>query len=176
MKIWERKDKPSKFSRIVSSVKKPEPLKERISFTVYKLKAQEGRLEQSYQRMQSHYNEIFRKCTNAVLAKDSARSSIYANECAEIRKMARIVLGSKIALERAVLRLETVEQFGDVLMQISPVIGVVKETSGKIEGVEVALSIASGEGREHMALISALLSIPVGVRFTALTKEGIIFF
>lgn len=40
---------------------------------------------------------------------------------------------------------------------------------------EVALSIASGTGKEHMALISALLSIPVGVRFTALTKEGIIF-
>lgn len=41
---------------------------------------------------------------------------------------------------------------------------------------EVALSIASGDGKEHMALISALLSIPVGVRFTALTKEGIVYF
>jgi hypothetical protein len=40
---------------------------------------------------------------------------------------------------------------------------------------EVVLSIASGDGKEHMALISALLSIPVGVRFTALTKEGIVF-
>lgn len=46
----------------------------------------------------------------------------------------------------------------------------------KFDGTEVALSIASGEGREHMALISALLSIPVGVRFTALTKDGVIFF
>jgi hypothetical protein len=46
---------------------------------------------------------------------------------------------------------------------------------GKLSGTEVALSIASGDGKEHMALISALLSIPVGVRFTALTKEGIIF-
>ncbi len=40
---------------------------------------------------------------------------------------------------------------------------------------EVSLSIASGTGKEHMALLSALLSIPVGVRFTALTKDGIIF-
>ena len=46
---------------------------------------------------------------------------------------------------------------------------------GKIRGTEVALSIASGDGKEHMALISALLSLPVGVRFTALTKDGIIF-
>lgn len=44
----------------------------------------------------------------------------------------------------------------------------------KIRGTEVALSIASGDGREHMALISALLNIPVGVRFTALTKDGIV--
>ncbi|OGJ19987.1 hypothetical protein A3K73_03445 [Candidatus Pacearchaeota archaeon RBG_13_36_9] len=44
-----------------------------------------------------------------------------------------------------------------------------------VKGTEVALSIASGTGKEHMALISALLSVPVGIRFTALTKEGIIF-
>ncbi len=46
---------------------------------------------------------------------------------------------------------------------------------GKIKGTEVALSIASGNGKEHMALISALLSLPVGIRFTALTKEGMVF-
>src|SRR3989338_1023496 len=31
---------------------------------------------------------------------------------------------------------------------------------GKINGTEVALSIASGDGKEHMALISALLNLP----------------
>jgi hypothetical protein len=50
-----------------------------------------------------------------------------------------------------------------------------EKLQGKIKGTEVALSIASGNGKEHMALISALLSIPVGVRFVALTKEGIIY-
>ncbi len=44
----------------------------------------------------------------------------------------------------------------------------------KIQGTEVALSIASGKGKEHMALISALLQLPVGIKFTVLTKEGII--
>ena len=41
-------------------------------------------------------------------------------------------------------------------------------------GAETALSIASGNGKEHMAIISALLSVPVGVRFTALTKDGVV--
>lgn len=45
---------------------------------------------------------------------------------------------------------------------------------GKIDGTETALSIASGDGKEHMALISALINLPVGIRFAALTKEGVI--
>jgi ERCC4-related helicase len=45
---------------------------------------------------------------------------------------------------------------------------------GKLKSTEVALSLASGDGREHMALISALINLPVGIRFAALTKEGII--
>jgi hypothetical protein len=49
-----------------------------------------------------------------------------------------------------------------------------QKLKGKIDGTEVALSIASGEGKEHMALISALINLPVGIRFAALTKDGVI--
>jgi len=49
-----------------------------------------------------------------------------------------------------------------------------EKLKGKIKGVEVALSIASGEGKEHMALISALLGIPVGIRLVVLTQDGIL--
>ena len=60
---------------------------------------------------------------------------------------------------------------------IKEVIAELKEKlNGRIQGVEVALSIASGSGKEHMALISALLQLPVGIKFVALTKEGIIEF
>ncbi len=45
---------------------------------------------------------------------------------------------------------------------------------GKFQGMEVALSMASGDGKEHMALVSALINLPVGIRFAALTKEGVI--
>ena len=49
-----------------------------------------------------------------------------------------------------------------------------EKLKGKIEGREVALTIASGSGKEHMALISALIDLPVGIKFVVLTKEGII--
>ncbi len=63
-----------------------------------------------------------------------------------------------------------------------PLIPLKKELAEKLKpkldsdfSSEVAVSLASGTGKEHMALISSLLSIPVGVRFTALTKEGVVF-
>ena len=49
-----------------------------------------------------------------------------------------------------------------------------EKLKGKFNGTEVALSIASGDGKQHMALISALINLPVGIRFAALTKEGVI--
>jgi len=49
-----------------------------------------------------------------------------------------------------------------------------EKLKNKLSGTEVALSIASGTGKEHMALISALINLPIGIRFAALTKEGII--
>lgn len=45
-----------------------------------------------------------------------------------------------------------------------------KELAGDFE---VVLSIASGSGKAHMALIAALLNIPVGIRIVAFTKSGI---
>ncbi len=38
---------------------------------------------------------------------------------------------------------------------------------------EVSLSLASGTGKEHMALLSALLNIPVGVRLVVYTRDGV---
>jgi len=49
-----------------------------------------------------------------------------------------------------------------------------KKLRGKFQGMEVALSMASGSGKEHMALMSALINLPVGIRFAALTKDGVV--
>jgi len=43
----------------------------------------------------------------------------------------------------------------------------------KIKGTEVAVNFVSGDGKEHMALISALLKLGLGIRLVALTKDGV---
>lgn len=44
---------------------------------------------------------------------------------------------------------------------------------GKIIDLDVALNLVSGNGKEHMAILAALLKLGVGVRLIAVTKEGV---
>ncbi|MBW3022479.1 hypothetical protein KY308_00040 [Candidatus Woesearchaeota archaeon] len=48
-----------------------------------------------------------------------------------------------------------------------------KGLEGKIKGPEVAVNVVSGDGKEHMALISALLEMGLAIRLVALTQEGV---
>jgi len=48
-----------------------------------------------------------------------------------------------------------------------------KGLTGKINDFEAALNIVSGNGKEHMAILSALLKLGVGIRLMAVTKEGV---
>ena len=62
----------------------------------------------------------------------------------------------------------------------SPLLDLKKEIAEKLKAslgkeLEVAVSMASGSGKENMATISALLSVPVGIRLVAFTKKGIEF-
>ncbi len=96
-------------------------------------------------RLQQRDKEMFQRCIGAQLSRDNAHAALYANECAEIRKMAHITLSSELALERVTLRLQTIEEFGDIMAQIAPVIGVVRETRGRIAGVIPEVASELGE-------------------------------
>jgi len=47
-----------------------------------------------------------------------------------------------------------------------------KSLNGKL-GIDVAVNLISGSGKEHMAVISALLKLGAGIRLIALTREGV---
>ena len=137
----------SLFKRLGERIK-PTPLKERIGQTIYRLDEQREKLDHMASKLQQRDKEMFHRCISAQLAKDNGHATVYANECAEIRKIAKIVLTSQLALEKVVLRLQTIESFGEVLVHVAPVIDVVKETRGKIAGVvpEVATELEQING------------------------------
>jgi len=60
---------------------------------------------------------------------------------------------------------ELVELRDDIYNQLKT-----KVKSGEFD---VGLNIISGTGKEHMALVSAVMKLGMGVRLIALTKEGV---
>ena len=65
-----------------------------------------------------------------------------------------------------------------VLIDFSqPIEDVVRDLSGELRKLvtsyEIALNFVSGNGKEHMALISAIMKLGIGFRLMARTREGI---
>ena len=145
MKNWDRGSREPLLSKITERVHHQEPLKERISQVVYKLKVQQNRLEGANMKTQQHDKALFDKCVQAQMVHDTARSTMYANEIAEIRKMAKITLRSELALEQVGLRLETIQEFGDVAAMMGPVAGVVHQIKNQIAGVIPQVGYELGE-------------------------------
>ena len=113
----------------------PVPMKERIAHASFRLHTQLEKLEHTYARLHERDTALFQRCVGAQVSNDSGHAKIYANECAEIRKIAKVVLGSQLALERVILRLETVGEFTDVMLELAPLMYIVKETKSKIIGI-----------------------------------------
>lgn len=145
LKDWDRESREPILSRINAKLHKGAPLKERITQTVYRLKVQLNRLEGANLRTQQHDRELFNKCVAAQLAKDNARASMYANECAELRKIAKITLRSQLALEQVMLRMETIQEFGDVAALMGPISGVVGSIKSQVSGVLPEVGYELGE-------------------------------
>jgi len=145
VKNWSRDSEESMIQKIGEKVHRAPPLKERIAGATYRLKLQAEKLEQATARMQRHDKELFEKCVSAELARDNSRATIYANECAEVRKMARVILLSQLAIEQVMLRLETIEEFGEVMTGMAPVSDVIHTLKGKLSGIipEVSYELGS---------------------------------
>lgn len=145
MKNWDRTEKEPFFARIEGRIRPSDKsVKERISAAVFRLKAQQNKLDLANMKMQQRDKELFKKCIDAQLSKDTARASMYAEECAEIRKIAKVTLQCQLAIERAAFRLEAVEEFGDIAASMLPVTGVIRSLRTQISGVMPEVSYELG--------------------------------
>ncbi len=133
---WDGGQRETLFSRIDQRLHVHRtPLREKIATSIYRLRIQENKLEATSSKLMHQDRELFNKCVAAQVANDHARAAMYANECAEIRKMAKTALRCQLALEQVTLRLETVEEFGDVAAMMAPVASVVRSIKSQISGI-----------------------------------------
>jgi len=129
-------------------------LKEKIAEAKYQIDVQREKLTQTSAKLERRNRELFDKCVKAEVSKNNDYAIIYANECVEIRKMAKLILNSEVMLERVSLRLETIEEFGDVIEQIAPINSILRETKGQLVGI--IPSVAKNLDEVHNLLTSTM--------------------
>jgi len=129
----------------------PTPMRQRLTETMHKLRVQLHRIERASAELEARDKSLYEKCIAAVKQDDLQRAKIYAEECAQIRKIAKISLNSQFALERVVLRLEAVREFGDIAHTMAPVKGVVAMVRSGLSHVLPDVSLKLAEIDESLA-------------------------
>jgi len=121
----------------------PISYQDRMLEILTQLKIQNEKLNRTIERLKHRGRELFEQCVRAEQEKDTARATIYANEIAQLRKMTRTLLASHMSLDKVVLRLETVKEFGDVMHVLGPATQIIKQVQHEISGIvpEVAHSL-----------------------------------
>jgi division protein CdvB (Snf7/Vps24/ESCRT-III family) len=131
-KKWDSKRDDTPFqNRIKDAVKPPGPLKPRLDFAVRRIELQVQKLDQATDRFGQRDKAIFARIVDA----DTARANVFANELAEVRKMSRLIINAKLALEQITLRLRTVSELGDVVSTLGPAVGVLRSVRSGLVSV-----------------------------------------
>ncbi len=134
---------------------KPTPVKQRIEMATTKLRTQTNRLERTIHQMETRDNTIHGKCVQALEARDTQTATMYANECVEIRKMIKTSLKSQMCLEQAVLRLQTIEEFGDVASGMSMVKSVLGNIKAELQGKLPDIATGIGDVENSLEILTS---------------------
>jgi len=135
-KRWDSKRDDQPFTKkLQEAVKPPGQLRPRLDFAVRRIELQVQKLDQATERFSQRDKTIFARIVDAYTKHDSARANVFANELAEIRKMERLIINARLALEQIVLRLRTVSELGDVVSTLGPAVSVLRSVRAGLVSV-----------------------------------------
>ena len=129
------KDKTPITTKIKEAFRSPGPLKPRLNYAIKRIGMQIQRLDKATNRFSERDKSIFTRIVAAYSKHDMTRANILANELAEIRKMEKMIIHARLALEQIVLRLSTVSELGDVVGTLAPAVGVLRSVRNGMAAV-----------------------------------------
>ncbi len=154
-KKWEANREQVPFTNALRDTVTPQvPLKQKLDYAVRKLTLQVSKLDQANERFTQKDRAMFAKLVDAISKHDTAHANIYANELAEVRKMAKLVMNARLALDQVMLRIQTCTELGDVVANLAPAIGVLRSVGSCMSGV---LPEAENELGEIGNMLSGLM-------------------
>ena len=144
------KDKPSLTDRLREAIK-PTPMKRRIQIASHRIRLQMERLDKTVSQMEARDKTLYDRCVKSLAARDTESATIFANECVQIRKLVKTSLSSQICLEQALLRLETIEEFGDTVHSMGAVKGILGTVREELEGKLPEISTRLADVEDSLA-------------------------
>jgi division protein CdvB (Snf7/Vps24/ESCRT-III family) len=131
IKRWEERD----GSRIKAALKPTPSLRAKIQVATRRIEAQVQYLGSTLNSLAERDKYLFSKVVESYQKNQRQRANIFANELAELRKMANFLMSGQLALERVVLRLSTVTQMGNVMSALAPATSVLQNVKSGIAGI-----------------------------------------
>lgn len=112
---------------------------------------------------------LFQSCISALKNKNKERAAICASEVAEVRKLIKFLYNVELAIERVVLRLETIKELSDIVVDLKPALKLLQNVSQEL--FEMLPDVSSELNRVNETITETLYStritadesiIPVG--------------
>ncbi|MCD6341535.1 MAG: hypothetical protein J7L83_01580 [Thaumarchaeota archaeon] len=112
-----------------------EEVRLKLEESLSQLNAQILKLKTKYEEMMARSKEYFDQVVEALISGDEGRASIYAEEIAEIKRLAGIVVKTQLVLEQVKLRLETILEVSELMGLVIPLLSLIAEVEDEVAGV-----------------------------------------
>lgn len=124
---WEEKESKHPFTaKIKEAIRPSGRLKQRLNLAIRRIEVQIQRLDNTFERFSKRDTAIFKRIVRSYSARDMLRANVLANELAELRKVEKMLMQAKLALEGISIRLKTVSELGDIITVLAPAASVLK--------------------------------------------------
>ncbi|MCP8322761.1 MAG: Snf7 family protein [Candidatus Methylarchaceae archaeon HK02M2] len=183
-KKWVKDELESRREKLKEAIKPAEPLKIRVKEAERKIKIQIKKLDMMLVKLRARDSFIFEKMVTAVKKHDLKMRNALLNEITEVRRTAKLVSQTKMLLEQITLRLNTIQNTGDLVVILAPVVSgigkvrsglarVIPETeyeireissvlsdvvmnAGRLEGITLNFEVANEDAEKILAEASAV--------------------
>lgn len=137
----------------------PPPLRETVVKSIHTLKVQHNKLEQASFRLKERDRILFQTCIGALKNKNKERAAMCASEISEVRKLVTFLYNVELAIERVVLRLETIKELSDIVFDLKPALKLLQGVSREL--FEVLPDVSSELSKVNETISETLYSTRV---------------
>ena len=120
---------------------------------------QHNKLEQATYRLKERDRILFQTCIGALKNKNRERAAICANEIAEVRKLIKFLYNVELAIERVILRLETIKELSEIVVDLKPALKLLQSVSQEL--FEVLPDVSSELNKVNDTISETLYSTKI---------------